>query len=260
MCDGGRGRSLNAFFPLPRQWDSASGREVLPKRILSVTRGAMVPLANWPTSPLAILCVPAAGDAMVPLADIFNHKASVVELAPGYEVHGAGSSAADASDDEAGSLDVSEGEWESSGDEQEGEEGEEGSGGSGERKARDGRGSIGGEGEEEAGPSGAGPRGSDGEQGCGGGCSHHHHGHHSSHSHRATDGHEAADGEHPPAGGSGDRGSGGIMSAAAAGRPHGIYGLTAANGLHLRLEIAIVDKDDHLEIVAASAVPQGEHA
>lgn len=25
-----------------------------------------------------------AGDAMVPLADIFNHKASVVELAPGW--------------------------------------------------------------------------------------------------------------------------------------------------------------------------------
>lgn len=28
------------------------------------------------------------GDAMVPLADIFNHKASVVDLARGYEVEG----------------------------------------------------------------------------------------------------------------------------------------------------------------------------
>jgi hypothetical protein len=30
-----------------------------------------------------------AGDAMVPLADIFNHKASVVELGAEYQVHGA---------------------------------------------------------------------------------------------------------------------------------------------------------------------------
>lgn len=44
--------------------------------------GSMPPAA--PTSCSGLSLPMAAGDAMVPLADIFNHKASVVELAPGW--------------------------------------------------------------------------------------------------------------------------------------------------------------------------------
>jgi hypothetical protein len=51
---------------------------------------------------------------MVPLADIFNHKASVVELAEGYEVHGAAGSSSSGSDSGG-----------SEGEEDEGEDGEE---------------------------------------------------------------------------------------------------------------------------------------
>lgn len=56
---------------------------------------------------------------MLPLADIFNHKASVVELAEGYEVHGA---AASSSSDSGGSdSGIRDGE----GDEGEGKDSEE---------------------------------------------------------------------------------------------------------------------------------------
>ncbi|KAL4428484.1 hypothetical protein ABPG75_002573 [Micractinium tetrahymenae] len=58
------------------------------------------------------------GDAMVPLADIFNHKASVVDLGEGYEVHGAD----DSSDDENGSSDGEDGSLEDDGEEEEEQE------------------------------------------------------------------------------------------------------------------------------------------
>ena len=66
---------------------------------------------------------------MVPLADIFNHKASVVELGEGYEVHGAGT---DSSDGEGGGSDEepegggSDGEGEGGGSEEGGSSGTEG--------------------------------------------------------------------------------------------------------------------------------------
>lgn len=154
----------------------------------------------------------AAGDAMVPLADIFNHKASVVELAPEYAVHGADSS--DDEDLEAGSDD----------DAQEGGSASEGEG------------------------EGA---------GCGAGCSHpdHHHAHKPGHGHSHEHEHEHEQPQEEDA----TMAPAGIMGVGAgSGGEHSIYGISSANGLHLRLEMAILDKDDHLEIVAASAVPKGE--
>lgn len=60
---------------------------------------------------------------MVPLADIFNHKASVVELGPEYAVHGADSSSSDEEDEEeAGSEQDEEGGGSSGGEEEEEEE------------------------------------------------------------------------------------------------------------------------------------------
>ena len=61
---------------------------------------------------------------MVPLADIFNHKASVVELAEGYEVHGAAGSSS--SDSDSGGSEGEEAEGE--GEEDEEKEQEESSG------------------------------------------------------------------------------------------------------------------------------------
>jgi hypothetical protein len=43
--------------------------------------------------PLLLLLLPPAGDAMVPLADIFNHKASLVLLEDGWQVGEGGQSA-----------------------------------------------------------------------------------------------------------------------------------------------------------------------
>ncbi|KAI7837623.1 hypothetical protein COHA_008549 [Chlorella ohadii] len=162
------------------------------------------------------------GDAMVPLADIFNHKASVVELAPGYEVHGA-----ESSDDEE----------DGSGSEEEGSEDESGSGdGSGEEE----------EGSDASGSDVAGGSGSHGhaaeENGsqqqqhshshahghahggcCGGGdgCSgHHSHGHKHGSSDRQQEGQEEqADPE------------GEALPAVMASGPASIYGLRSGEGL-----------------------------
>lgn len=71
------------------------------------------------------LCATApAGDAMVPLADIFNHKASVVELGEGYEVHGADDSSDDGDSEQEDGDEDDEGDADSSGE-------EDGGGGSG---------------------------------------------------------------------------------------------------------------------------------
>jgi SET domain-containing protein 6 len=150
------------------------------------------------------------GAGMVPLADVFNHKASVVDLAPEYAVHGADDSEESDSEEE-------------SGEEGEEEEEEEGDGGN--------------VGEEEE--------------------HHHHHHHHHSHDHNhestapaaalptvmrrhTTDNINTDDvhHHHHPA-------------------VHALHGITKANGLHLALEIAIIDGGDHLQIVAASDIPAG---
>ncbi|GAB4814451.1 hypothetical protein N2152v2_001497 [Parachlorella kessleri] len=138
------------------------------------------------------------GEAMVPLADIFNHKASVVQLAPGYEVHGAGeddSSDESSDDSHDDSSDMAEAE------------------------ASDDEGTL---------------------------CDGHVNGSTGAAATGCSDDHSS------------DAPAAGIMSAAGpSSSQHGIYGITQANGLHLRLEIGILDKEDHLEIVAASAVPKG---
>lgn len=72
-----------------------------------------------------------AGDAMVPLADIFNHKASVVELGPEYEVHGADSSDESDGDESEGHGSEEEEEAEAEEEEQQEEGEEEGNEGSG---------------------------------------------------------------------------------------------------------------------------------
>lgn len=143
---------------------------------------------------------PVHGDGMVPLADIFNHKVSVVDLAPGYAVHGHDSS----SDDEGDS---------------------EGAEGSQEEGDSDGEPSADGE--------------SDSSSGSEGG-----------------DGDSLHGGEEHEQHRNGGSGFGSVMRAGD--EPPSLYGITSANGLHLGLHIAIVDCDDHLQIVAASAVPQGE--
>lgn len=133
------------------------------------------------------------GDGMVPLADVFNHKASVVDLAPGYAVNGAESSSDDeleeeeeeeaSENEEDKSIDLTEGQS-SSESEEESEEEEE----------------------HEAGGDVWGPmrRGDD----------------------------------EPTV--------------------HAVYGMDTANGLHLALEIAIMDSDEKLQIVAASDVEAGK--
>lgn len=82
---------------------------------------------------------------MVPLADIFNHKASVVELGEGYQVHGADDSS-DESDDGGDGDDGDEAEEE---EEERGQEGEGPRGGSEEDVKGSGSGSSQGQ---EAGP------------------------------------------------------------------------------------------------------------
>ena len=54
---------------------------------------------------------------MVPLADIFNHKASVVDLGPAYAVAGADSSSDDEEGDGSGSSDEEDDGGDSSDDE-----------------------------------------------------------------------------------------------------------------------------------------------
>jgi N-lysine methyltransferase SETD6 len=155
------------------------------------------------------------GAGMVPLADVFNHKASVVDLAPEYAVHGEDSYS---NDDEERQNE--------SGEEERGEDEEEsfdddasGSGSSEEEEEE--------EKEEEH---------------------DHHHGNTNAalptvmrkeNTNSATNG-ITADGVHTttPA-------------------VHALHGISKVNGLHLALEIAIIDGGDHLQIVAASDIPAG---
>ena len=102
--------------------------------------------------PRACPAAPRTGDAMVPLADIFNHKASVVELGPEYAVHGADSSGSDDDDEE---------------EEEEGEEEEQGGGGGASSSSSSSE-----EEGAEAAAAGAGPS-----------RAHHHHGHGHDHGH-----------------------------------------------------------------------------
>ena len=182
----------------------------------------------------------------------------MVELAPEYAVHGMeGSSSEEEEEEEEGGE----------------EEGSSGSS-SGEEEP---------EGRAEAAGPGSGSshrrRHSDGHA-CGGGCGHHHH-HQQGHqaqdprSHEEGGGGEAGASRHPPAdhhpGNEHEEAAGAASTARAAGpimagggsggggggRPPSIYGISESNGLHLRLEIGILDKGDCLEIVAASAVPEG---
>ncbi|KAL4439191.1 hypothetical protein ABPG77_004093 [Micractinium sp. CCAP 211/92] len=185
------------------------------------------------------------GDAMVPLADIFNHKASVVELGEGYEVHGADASSDDSEQGEA-------------------EEDERDAGSSGEEDGGGGSGSDS-EGEAaEAGQARDGRRRKQHRHEPGSGCcgdpeheqDHHGHGEHEHDEQRGQrNGHEpaAAEGAAAAAGAGGGVGS---LPAVTSGGTARIYGIESANGLHLRLQMGIVDRDeDTLEIVAASAIP-----
>lgn len=149
------------------------------------------------------------GEAMVPLADVFNHKVSVVDLAPGYEVHGA-----DSDSDEDGFEDDSSGQSDDDSDDKEHHHDQPHS-------------HMGGK--------------------CGvAGCDHDQEHEHHSHSELSEEEHEDADVFT------------GVMRDGAV---HQVHGLTTANGLHLRLEIAIVDEDeDTLQILAASNVPQGVYS
>ncbi|EFN55406.1 hypothetical protein CHLNCDRAFT_134525 [Chlorella variabilis] len=184
------------------------------------------------------------GDAMVPLADIFNHKASVVELGAGYEVHGAQSSSDDDDDEEEEDEEEEElegedeeGSAEQEGESEEEEEAEHGSSGGSES----GSGSGGSE-------DGAGARASGWPHRHQGGCC----GSDAPHAHAQARGSGRRHGSRE------EDGCEGGLPAVMGSRPASIYGLTSANGLHLRLEMAIVDLDAHtLQIVAASAVPAG---
>jgi N-lysine methyltransferase SETD6 len=145
------------------------------------------------------------GDAMMPLADAFNHKVSIVELAPEYAINGVYSE----DEDEDGS----DGGEEEGGDEEEEdaeeEEKEEKAGDASDHK------------EEEKGHCG------DEE------CTHHH----------LTTSLKSVS-QLPHAHASSFKGS------------H--LGITTANGLHLRLQMGIVETDEHsLEIVAASDITAG---
>eukprot|EP00887_Chlorella_sp_A99_P004898 scaffold4.g4898.t1 len=180
------------------------------------------------------------GDAMVPLADIFNHKCSVVELDPAYAVHGQeedGSSSEDG--EEEGGSDSEEAE------EEDGSSGEDGEAerGSGSEEAEEEGGSSGGEGEgdgEAAG--GGGHRRGCSEAACGA-CNGHGHGPQQDQQQKGQ-GEEEAPGALPA-----------VMSSS--GKEHSRLGISRASSLHLRLEMAIVDRGEELEIVAASAVPTG---
>ncbi|PRW44560.1 ribosomal lysine N-methyltransferase 3 [Chlorella sorokiniana] len=195
------------------------------------------------------------GDAMVPLADIFNHKASVVELAPGYEVHGA-----ESSDDDEDSGSEEEGS-EEEGSEEEGSEGgsddEEGPQEASSSEAEGGSGSEGhaagaqGGGKQQHGHSHAHAHGHGGCCGGDAGCNEHHsHGHKHGSAAAEQQQQDGSDGEQEEEEG---------LPAVMASGPASIYGLRSANGLHLRLQMGIVDRDEEtLEIVAPSAIPAGE--
>ncbi|KAG7674859.1 hypothetical protein Ndes2526B_g07697 [Nannochloris sp. 'desiccata'] len=149
------------------------------------------------------------GAGMVPLADAFNHKASVVDLAPEYAVHGADS---DTESDVEGNSD-------GGGDEE--RNGEEN--GKGEKSSEDG-----GSGEEEE-------AGND-----------------DAYLHRDHDTYPNEGSALPTVLRRGNPTD--DMTATKANHP-ALHGITKANGLHLALEIAIIDGGDHLSIVAASDIP-----
>ncbi|PSC69948.1 SET domain-containing [Micractinium conductrix] len=198
------------------------------------------------------------GDAMVPLADIFNHKASVVELGEGYEVHGAGT---DSSDGEGGGSDEepegggSDGEGEGGGSEEGGSSGTEG------EEASEGEEGSSSSSSDEEHPSQRGKQAAghghehrrDGAC-CGGALSHAHGDGTRAHTHAAAASTAAAAAEQ--ASGGGEHAT--VLPSVMGGGPAAIHGLESANGLHLRLQMGIVDADeDTLEIVAGSAVPAG---
>ena len=128
------------------------------------------------------------GDGMVPLADVFNHKVSVVDLASEYAVHGASSSSGSSSDD-----DDDDEEEESEEEEEVEEESEE-------------------ENKEDAATT-------------------------TKTEYKSVMRRDDEDGH----------------------AVHAVHGITQANGLHLALEIAIMDADDDtLQIVAVSDVAAGQ--
>ena len=135
---------------------------------------------------------------MVPLADIFNHKASVVELAPGYEVHVADSDSdvEDNSGSEGGSG--SEGRSEGGSGGESGSEEEAGSSSNGEE-----------EDEQEGGRGSGGHHQHHHHGSCGAGCSHEH----GSHAHGGGEGQPDGDGQDLPS----------VMGSG----PAKIYGLTS---------------------------------
>ncbi|KAL4858939.1 N-lysine methyltransferase setd6 [Chlorella vulgaris] len=166
------------------------------------------------------------GDAMVPLADIFNHKASVVELGAGYQVHGAQS---DEEEGDSGSESQEGGSEQQAGSEEDEEEEEEQAGASSSHSS-DNAGSA----RNVAQQTSRGAAGGDGNQ----------------------QQHAGAQGGQPQ--GAGRNGSDDTLPSVTGTAAAAIYGLTSANGLHLRLEMGIVDRDEEtLEIVAGSAVPGG---
>lgn len=160
---------------------------------------------------------------MVPLADIFNHKASVVELGEGYEVHGA-----DGSSDDDGEEEEEDGEEEEEDEEDGGEEvddvksGGSGGEGEGEEASDSGNGSDGGSAEAaEHGPRHKRHRHAPGGGCCGGSELSHEHG---EHEHGKGDGHEQA----PPLGveSAAQAGSnGGALPAVMSGAVAGIFGI-----------------------------------
>jgi len=157
------------------------------------------------------------GDAMMPLADAFNHKVSIVELAPEYAINGVYSEDED--------DDGSDGGEEEGGDEEE-EDAEEEGGDEEEEDAEE---------EEKEEKAGDASDHKEEEKGhCGDEeCTHHH----------LTTSLKSVS-QLPHAHASSFKGS------------H--LGITTANGLHLRLQMGIVETDEHsLEIVAASDITAG---
>lgn len=165
---------------------------------------------------------PFHGMALVPLADVFNHKAAAVALSDAYAVNGMVSSS-------SGSSEYS------------GSSGEGGSEQAGSEAASDATSS--GEVQE------AGEEGAEGLQASG------------------NDGTASRPGDAPPkeAAGQATGDGAGLTADGIPGsgvmRGDGLpsaLGLSHANGLHLGLEIAILDQDDRLQIIAASAVAAGQ--
>ena len=187
---------------------------------------------------------------MVPLADIFNHKVSVVELDPAYQVHGMADSDSEEEDDRTGSAGGPGGGGSSSSEEVEGE---------GEKEGREGR---------SGGEASSGGGSSSSEEGEGVESSGHQTASSADASGHACNGHTGRGGAahvHAEAGTANGHqrttakpmnGAAGLPAVMSSGE-HSRLGLAEANGLHLGLEMAIVDKEEVLQIVAASAVPTG---